>query len=142
MDKRDSNFKKLFQGCQRLEHTCQVKVQSQDQKKMLMIQNTEMITNEAGQGINDGEWKKREKLALQRHWCSLPQFDLMEETFMKTPGLREWKGNNCKAQKTEKYIHLSRKIIFAEHKSLKFSRKERVMRKVGSRQQGHSGVDI
>lgn len=79
---------------------------------MLMIQNTEMITNEAGQGINDGEWKKREKLALQRHRCCLPQFDLMEETFMKTPGLREWRGNDCKAQKTGKYTPPTKKDHF------------------------------
>lgn len=48
------------------------------------------------------------------------------------------KGNDCKAQRQKNTHHLPRKIIFAEHKSLKFIRKERVMRrKVGSRQQGH-----
>lgn len=47
----------------------------------------------------------------------------------------------AKHKRQENTHHLPRKIIFAEHKSLKFIGKERVMRKVGSRQQGHSGVD-
>ena len=64
-----------------------------------------------GRGEMMGTERER-KAGLTKALVLSASFDLMEETFMKTPGLLEQKGNNCKLQKTEKYIPLTKKDNF------------------------------